>query len=67
MGQNRPAQDLNEVITLALEDVDRAARVSGITLPLAVRICIINWLARAHDGGRLLPREPREPGERAPR
>jgi len=58
---NRPANDLAEVLLLAMEDLDRIATEEGVELPLHLRTQIIHWIARAHDAGRFAPRDPRKP------
>jgi hypothetical protein len=57
---NRPAHDLAEVLLLAMEELDRLATEDGIELTLHMRTQIIHWLARAHDAGRMAPRDPRK-------
>lgn len=60
MSPNRPANDLGEVLVLAMEELDQIATEEGIELPLTIRTRIIHWIARAHDAGRFAPRDPRK-------
>ncbi|MGH9463087.1 MAG: hypothetical protein ACRD1X_17900 [Vicinamibacteria bacterium] len=60
MSPNRPANDLGEVLLLAMEELDRIASEEGVELSLVLRTRIIHWIARAHDAGRFAPREQRK-------
>lgn len=59
MDYDRRGSDLTEILTLAMEELDKIATDEAIEIPLTMRTRLIHWLARAYDAGRLAERQAR--------